>query len=85
MGLLDLFKRRQPTASVAKERLQILVSHERAARNAPSWLPDLKNDILEVVKKYAKVDPADIEVNVEHDQNRELLELNITLPEQKQA
>lgn len=80
MGLFDFFKKRQPSASVAKERLQILVSHERATRGAPSWLGDLKNDILEVVKKYVEVEPDAISFKVGREENRELLELNIALP-----
>jgi len=83
MSLLDLFKRRQKTASVAKERLQILVAHERAQRNAPSYLPELKNDILEVIKKYVNVDPDAITVNVGHEGKCEVLELNIALPEKE--
>ncbi len=80
MGFFDFFKKRQPSASVAKERLQILVSHERATRGAPSWLGDLKNDILEVVKKYVEVEPDAISFKVGREENRELLELNIALP-----
>lgn len=80
MGLFDFFKKKQPSAAVAKERLQILVSHERSARGAPSWLPELKNDILEVVKKYVEVEPDAISFKVGREHNRELLELNIALP-----
>ncbi len=80
MRLFDFFKKKQPSASVAKERLQILVSHERATRGAPSWLGDLKNDILEVVKKYVEVEPDAISFKVGREENRELLELNIALP-----
>lgn len=83
MGFLDIFKRRQPSANVAKERLQILVSHERAARGAPSWLPDLKNDILEVIKKYVEVEPDAISVKLGKEEHREMLELNIALPGRK--
>lgn len=83
MRFLDLFKKKQPSANVAKERLQILVSHERAARNAPSWLPDLKNDILEVIKKYVEVEPEAISVSLGKEEHREILELNIALPERK--
>lgn len=83
MGFLDLFKKKQPSASVAKERLQILVSHERSQRNAPSWLPDLKNDILEVIKKYVEIEPDAVTVNVGKEAHRDILELNIALPERK--
>ncbi|GJL83185.1 MAG: hypothetical protein DHS20C01_28190 [marine bacterium B5-7] len=81
MGFLDIFKRKPKSAGIAKERLQILVSHERAERGAPSWLPDLKNDILEVIKKYVEVEQDAITVNLGRDSHREILELNIALPE----
>ena len=49
MGLLDLFRTtHKGSASVAKERLQILVAHDRAERNRPSYLPKLQKEILEV-------------------------------------
>lgn len=83
MSLLDLFRRRRPSASVARERLQILVAHERAERNAPSYLPQLKNDILEVIKKYTDAGPEAVTVNVAKEENCEVLELNIALPERK--
>ena len=82
MGLLDLFRQNKPkSAGLAKERLQILVAHERSARNSPSYLPRLKQDLLQVIKKYVKVDPSAVEVTFEKDGNNEILELNITLPE----
>ena len=83
MSLLDIFRRRQKTANVAKERLQILVAHERAQRNAPSYLPQLKNDILDVIKKYVEVEADAISVKVAQDEDCEVLELNIALPERK--
>lgn len=82
MRLLDYFRsNRNASANVAKERLQILVSHERATRNAPSYLPQLQKDILEVLKKYVAVDQDAISVQIDHDDHQDVLELNITLPE----
>ena len=83
MGLLDLFRahRHKGTASIAKERLQILVAHDRATRNQPSYLPHLQREILEVIRKYVDVDMNSISVNYEQDETREVLELNIVLPE----
>jgi len=83
MSLLDYFKSSKPSsASVAKERLQILVAHERASRNQPSYLPKLQQELLAVVKKYVNVDQDAISVNFEQDENQEVLELNIILPEE---
>ena len=83
MGLLDLFRshRQRGTASIAKERLQILVAHDRATRNQPSYLPQLQQEILEVIRKYVDVDMNAVSVNYEQDETREVLELNIVLPE----
>jgi cell division topological specificity factor len=83
MGLLDVFRSSRPkgSAAVAKERLQILVAHDRAFRNRPSYLPRLQQEILEVIRKYVEVDLDAVSVNYEQDDNQELLELNIVLPD----
>jgi len=82
MKLLDYFRtNRKASASVAKERLQILVAHERSTRNAPSYLPQLQNEILAVIKKYVSVPDDAVQIQLDHDEHQEILELNITLPE----
>ncbi len=81
MGLLDYFRAKPSTASIAKERLQILVAHERSERNKPDYLPKLQAELLEVIRKYVAVDQDAISVHMEQDDNREILELNIVLPE----
>lgn len=84
MSLLDYFRKsKKNTASLAKERLQIIVAHERQNRLSPDYLPQLKQDILEVIAKYVKV--SDDKVSVEFEQNDDLavLELNVTLPDYK--
>ncbi|MGB5734594.1 MAG: cell division topological specificity factor MinE [Thiohalocapsa sp.] len=84
MGLLDYFRnsgRSKGTASVAKERLQILVAHDRSARDRPSYLPKLEQEILAVIKKYVEVDMNSVSVNYEQEGNQEVLELNIVLPD----
>ncbi|NOQ35852.1 MAG: cell division topological specificity factor MinE [Methylococcaceae bacterium] len=84
MSLLDYFKSSKPTsASIAKERLQILVAHERASLNQPSYLPKLKQELLQVIQKYFEVNENSISVNMEQDDERETLELNIILPDEE--
>ncbi len=86
MSLLDYFRSSKPkTASVAKERLQILVAHERKYRNQPSYLPQLQKELLEVIRKYVNVDQDAISVNFEQDESQETLELNIILPDYQQT
>ena len=82
MRLLDYFRsNRNASANVAKERLQILVAHERSTRNAPSYLPQLQNEIIEVIKKYVAIENDAVSIHVDHDDHQDILELNITLPE----
>ncbi len=82
MSLLDYFKSSKvSSASLAKERLQILVAHERSSLNQPSYLPQLQKELLEVIQKYVNVGQDAISVSFEQDENQETLELNITLPD----
>jgi len=85
MRLLDYFRasRNNNSASIAKERLQILVAHERSERNKPSYLPQLQKELLAVIRKYVTVDRDAISVNLERIENQEILELNIVLPENR--
>lgn len=86
MSLLDYFRStRKGSAQVAKDRLQILVSHERSERNRPSYLPMLQKELLEVIRKYVSVDQDSVTVHLEKDDNRDILELNIVLPDESHA
>lgn len=82
MGLLDVFRKRKPaSANVAKERLMILVAQERATRGGPDYLPLLQRELLEVIRKYVNVDNDAVQVRVDKDGEQDVLELNVTLPE----
>jgi cell division topological specificity factor len=82
MALLDyLLKKRRKTATVAKERLQIILAREHSDRSGPDYLPNLKKDILAVVEKYVPIDYDQIQVTLDSHDNYDILELNITLPE----
>ncbi len=61
------------------------MAQERSSRGAPDYLPLLRNELLEVIKKYVHVDLDAININVERDSGHEILELSVTLPEGKQA
>ena len=76
-----LLPKRQNTATVAKERLQIIVARERSVRGGPDYLPRLQEELLAVVRKYVPVDPEAVSVQMDRDSGCEILELNITLPE----
>lgn len=84
MSFLSFFiGEKKKTASVAKERLQIILAHERSGRNAaePDYLPALQRELIDVISKYIKIDPKDIKVNLEHQGNLDVLEVKIELPD----
>ena len=86
MGLFDFLRSRpKNTASVAKERLRIIVAQERAQAGRPDYLPLLRREILEVIRKYVNVDPDAIQVNLEREDGHEVLELSVALPEKMRA
>ena len=89
MSLLDMiFGRKKTTATVAIERLQIILAHERAVdtdgqsdSESPSWLPQLQSELVEVIAKYVKINTEDLKVHLEKRDNLELLEINVTIPD----
>ena len=85
MDLLSIFRRRPPSANIAKERLRIIVAQERSTRGGPDYLPVLRAELLHVIRKYVNVDVEAIQVNFERDGDQEVLELSVALPEREVA
>jgi cell division topological specificity factor len=81
MSFLSFLLGEKKTASVAKERLQIILAHERAGRTGADYLPALQRELVEVISKYVRINPGDIRVNLERQDNLEVLEVKIELPE----
>ena len=86
MSLLSFFfGRNKKSAHVAKQRLQSVLDHERAARGQPrkpDYLPALQRELAKVVSKYAKVPSGDVQVHLQrrHD-NKQVLEVKVRLPQ----
>jgi cell division topological specificity factor len=85
MGFLSFFiGEKKQTASVAKERLQLILAHERSGRSpSPTYLADLQRELVAVISKYVAINPDDIKVSMERQDNLEVLEVKIELPEAK--
>ncbi len=84
MSFWDYFRtNKKNTASIAKERLQIIVAHERTKRDQPDYLPQLQQEILEVIRKYVPISQEDVQVQLDKNENCSVLELNVTLPDQQ--
>lgn len=83
MSFFDYFTKKSApsSASLAKERLQIIVAHERNKRTQPEFLAKMQQEIIDVIRKYIKIDSDQVVVSLDESDNCSVLELNITLPE----
>jgi len=75
--LSRLFGKPKPTASVARERLKIILAHERSGRDS-----QLQEELVAVISKYVNIDPKDIKVHLERQDTLEVLEVKIEMPQQ---
>lgn len=82
MSMFSFFRRpRQAnTASAAKDRLQILLAHERTGRASPEVLPLLQRDIMEAIERHMKVGGDSVDIRIERGDDLSTLEINIELP-----
>jgi len=78
--ILHYFQRPQKTAKVAKERLQIIIAHERVTRDKPDYLSAMQKDLIEVIAKYVDINREDVKIELERQDGCSILELNVTLP-----
>ncbi|VVC75269.1 Cell division topological specificity factor [Aquicella siphonis] len=78
--ILNYFRRPEETAKCAKERLQIIIAHERGERDKPDYLPSLQQDLLDVISKYVSIKKDDVKIELERQEGCSILELNVVLP-----
>jgi len=85
MSIFSFFRSApRPSAVQAKERLQIVMAHERAGRTGPDYLPMLQQELLAVIAKYIDIDQNKVEVKLDRGGDCSTLELNIELPAREQ-
>jgi cell division topological specificity factor len=81
VSLFDFFFPKKPaSASIAKERLQIVLAHERAGRDSPEFLPRMQRELLAVVAKYIAIKEDMIRVSLGKAGNASVLEINVEIP-----
>ncbi|MDR3525046.1 MAG: cell division topological specificity factor MinE [Acetobacteraceae bacterium] len=78
-GFLSFFRKR-PTANLARERLQILLSHERASAGQEGLVNTLREEILAVIAKHIHVNRDQVQVKVERHGEASILEIDVTMP-----
>ncbi len=81
MSLLDLFRRNRSSASVAKDRLSIIVARGNSGGRGRDYLAQLKEELLRVIAKYEQVDARQIDVHLERNGECDVMELSIVLSE----
>lgn len=82
MSILNFLRVKSPAASAeqAKERLKIVLAHERSYASAPDYLPRLQNEILQVIARYVELEQDKLTVKLENFGSVSRLEVNIDLP-----
>ena len=81
MGLLDIFVKKRASAHIARERLSLVLAHERAERTGNDVLARLKEELIAVICRHASIDKDALRVSVEHGDSVEVLKVDIVLPE----
>lgn len=81
MGLFDFLKAKKNTASIAKDRLRIIIAQERTSHGAPDYLPLLRRELLEVIRKYVNVDVEAVKVDVVKEGEHDVLDISVALPD----
>jgi len=77
-----LLGQKKTSASVAKDRLQLILINERGHGGVtPEYLPRLQKELVEVISRYVKIDPNDIKVNLDRQNSLEVLEVKIEMPQ----
>lgn len=78
MSIFKLF-RKQRSAPMARERLQVLLAHERATAGLDLVL-QLREEILAVIAKHVQVDTDKVQVKMDHDEHVSILEIDVEIP-----
>ncbi len=83
-SLFDMIKssfgvQKQNSASLAKERLQIIIAREHSSDNKKNFLPQLEKELVEVIRKYVQINDNDIKVSLNKQGSLEVLDVNIVI------
>jgi cell division topological specificity factor len=82
MSWLDYFRARKPesSAAAARERLQIVLAHERIGHTREDFLPKLQQEIVAVVARYVAIDPGRVNVSLDRGGDMSTLAIEIEMP-----
>lgn len=81
MSLFDMLFKKQPSAKIAKERLSIILAHERLQRSGKDFIGALKEELIAVICKYASIDKEALKVTLERHDSIDVLKVDVVLPD----
>jgi cell division topological specificity factor len=84
VSIFDFF-RRKPTATIARDRLQILLAHERSSLGKSDLIAKLQEEIIAVIRKHLEIDPDKVMLKLENGDHVSTLEIDIEVPLSKKA
>ena len=79
MNLLELF-RKKSTAPVARDRLQVLLAHERSVIGKSDLLATLQEEILAVIRKHITIDRDAVQIKMDRGASVSTLEIDVEVP-----
>ncbi len=79
MSIFQFF-RRKPTANVARERLQILLAHERSTFGKSDLVARLQEEILAVIRRHLDIDPDKVQIKLDRGDQVSTLEIDVEVP-----
>ena len=83
--MFDFLKAKKNTASIAKDRLRIIIAQERSTQGGPDYLPLLRRELLEVIRKYVNVDADAVKVDLVKEGEHDVLDISVSLPDRTVA
>ncbi len=84
MALFDFLKVKKNTAHIAKDRLRIIIAQERSVLGGGrDYLPLLRQELLEVIRKYVSVDVEAVRVDVVREGEHDILDISVALPDDR--
>ena len=78
-----LFGTKKNTASIAKDRLRIIIAQERSLAGGRDYLPLLRQELLEVIRKYVSIDADAVKVDVVKEGEHDILDISVALPDER--
>ena len=83
MKILNFIRPKRKSANIAKERLQIIINHERINNKTGDFLPQLRKELIAVLSKYVRLDEELINIQMTKGEKQSMIEMNVVVPTQE--